>query len=93
MTRKLPAEKKTTIALRYITMAKLQSSISISSDLSLSSESDSGKSEFSSPEEELLYYARNGFAEDVQNLLQSCAENSITVNINCKGETRQAYFP
>lgn len=69
-------------------MAEMRASFSASSDLSWSSESDSGKGDFSSPEEELLCYARNGFADDVQSLLQSCADSGIAVNINCKGETR-----
>ena len=69
-------------------MAEMRTSFSTSSDLSWSSESDCGKGDFSSPEEELLCYARNGFADDVQSLLQSCADSSITININCKGEAR-----
>ncbi|XP_076437583.1 oxysterol-binding protein-related protein 1-like [Babylonia areolata] len=69
-------------------MADLQSSLSISSELSWSSESDLGKSDFSSPEEELLYYARNGFASDVQNLLQICINKGISVNVNCKGNKK-----
>ena len=66
-------------------MAELQQSISVSSEISWSSESDSVKSDFSSPEEELLYYARNGLCLDVQNLLQLCEEKDIAINVNCKG--------
>ena len=70
-------------------MAELQFSVSASSDISWSSGSDSERGDFSSPEEELLYYARNGLAADVQNLLRSCADSDISLNINCKGTCKK----
>ncbi|KAK7485627.1 hypothetical protein BaRGS_00023076 [Batillaria attramentaria] len=44
--------------------------------------------EFASPEDELLYYARNGFASDVKNLLECCKDKNIRLDVNCKGSKK-----
>lgn len=42
--------------------------------------------EFESPEEELLYYARNGLTSHIDSLIQQCSQDGIKLNINCKGK-------
>ncbi|KAL8596804.1 hypothetical protein ACOMHN_053900 [Nucella lapillus] len=56
--------------------------------MSWSLESELGRNDFSSPEEELLYYSRNGYDADLQSLLQHCADKNISVDVNCKGHKK-----
>ncbi|XP_025092484.1 oxysterol-binding protein-related protein 1-like isoform X2 [Pomacea canaliculata] len=44
--------------------------------------------EFESPEEELLYYARNGLTSHIDSLIQQCSQDGIKLNINCKGKKK-----
>lgn len=48
-------------------------------------DSTDGEPTFSTPEEELLFYARNGADINIQKLLQQCKYNNLSLNINCKG--------
>jgi hypothetical protein len=67
------------------TLVNAAAGSSIMSVSTTSTDSDMGAGDFTSPEEELLYYARNGCAMDIEKLLHSCSHNSISVDINCKG--------